>query len=75
MSATFAVCRFLRARSAYDELGGEGGWTAAPTSLDAYWCLKTMEAFGPDDGLVHRHACCEGRACFSSRAAHPSAVK
>ena len=32
------------------------------------WCNKTQHVMGPDNVLVDRTACVDGRACFSSRA-------
>ena len=32
------------------------------------WCNKSQHVIGPDQQLVDRHACINGRACFFSRA-------
>lgn len=32
------------------------------------WCNKTQHTLGPDDALVDRNACVEGRICFIARA-------
>jgi len=32
------------------------------------WCNKTQHVIGPDQALVERHACVDGRGCFQSRA-------
>ena len=59
------VCRRLRTTQAPGSSHGNlyswqaGVWTAA-----AYWCLRTMETVGPDDGFAHPHACVSGRECF-----------
>ena len=31
-----------------------------------YWCLRTMETWGPDDRLTEAGACRSGRVCFES---------
>ena len=37
-------------------------------STAQYWCLKTMQAVGPDDMSVVRTQCCNSfRTCFESR--------
>lgn len=41
-------------------------WTTGDSPHDGYWCLRTMEPTGPDDGLVHAHRCRGGRACFEA---------
>ena len=59
------ACRHLRCKGMYvysdmpeDDLHEEDGNTA-------YWCLKTMKEFGPDDGLVGGHDCRDpGRSCY-----------
>jgi len=58
------VCRFLRSRGAYDEAQG-ASFAAGTSSTEAYWCLRTMEAFGPDDGPADAHRCRSGRSCFA----------
>ena len=59
------VCRFLRTKAAYgSNISDESAWQRGETSTAPYWCLATMEAFGPDDGLVDAHSCRSGRGCF-----------
>ena len=57
------VCRLLRTKAAF---GSEqnASWQRGDSNTDVFWCLNTMEAFGPDDGFVHAHECRKGRACF-----------
>ena len=57
------VCRLLRTKSAF---GSEQGasWQRGDSNTDVFWCLNTMESFGPDDGFAHAHECRKGRACF-----------
>ena len=61
------ACRWLRTRSAYGRSADEATWESGDSPLESYWCLRTMEATGPDDGLVHAHACRPGRICFEAR--------
>ena len=67
MTATREVCRFLRWRGAYAEIPGMTTSEAGTSSIDAYWCLRTMEAFGPDEQLVHADHCNPARGCFSAQ--------
>lgn len=59
-----AVCTLLRCKSAYSPIAGGTGWRHGDSTTEAYWCLSTMEAFGPDDDLVHAHHCRSGRRCW-----------
>jgi hypothetical protein len=59
------VCRRVRSKGTpgirYDSaVDWEVGYTATAT----FWCVATGESYGPDDDLVHPHACGEARACF-----------
>jgi hypothetical protein len=59
------VCRRVRSK-------GEPGirydaavdWETGFVSTATFWCVATGESVGPDDDLVHPHACGEGRVCF-----------
>jgi hypothetical protein len=62
------VCRLLRARGAYGRSADGSAWQSGDSSVEAYWCLATMEPVGPDDALVHAHACRAGRGCFAPSA-------
>lgn len=58
------VCRKLRTKTAYGA-GSEGAlWKLGDSTTAAYWCLSTMEPFGPDDGYCHPHRCGQGRPCY-----------
>ena len=36
-------------------------------SSTQYWCLKTMQTAGPDNGYVHRDTCInQNRTCFEA---------
>lgn len=67
MTGTKEVCRFLRCRGAYAEIPGMTTWEAGTSGIDAYWCLRTMEAFGPDEQLVYADQCNVARGCFSAQ--------
>lgn len=65
------VCRMLRTKAAYGSTMSDlPAWQRGETSTAAYWCLATMEAFGPDDGLVDAHSCRSGRECFEETQTH-----
>jgi hypothetical protein len=62
------VCRLLRTKTAFGTfVGSLHSWQAGRSTTAVYWCLRTMETAGPDDGYAHPHACCEGRDCFESK--------
>ncbi len=58
------VCRKLRTKLAFGALEGAGDWRTGDSTTASYWCLRTMENFGPDDSFCHPHNCQSGRACF-----------
>jgi hypothetical protein len=61
------LCKFLRCKSGYGAIVSEGApaWQQGTSTSEAYWCLSTMEAFGPDDDYVHATVCCDGqRSCY-----------
>lgn len=57
------VCRLLRTKSSF---GSEEGatWQHGESTTDVFWCLNTMEVFGPDETYTHASTCRSGRACF-----------
>jgi hypothetical protein len=62
------ICRFLRTKNAYgDVVTPYGDWVDAADSSDAYWCLSTMGARGPDGGQCDLERCGEERRCFADR--------
>ncbi len=63
-TAPGGVCGWLRARGAYGEPLPATPWEAGTSGVDAYWCLRTQEPFGPDDRVAHAAACRRGRGCF-----------
>lgn len=58
------VCDMLRTKNAFGNHVGYVAWQLGESTTAVYWCLHTMATVGPDDGLVHPHACCGDRACF-----------
>jgi hypothetical protein len=62
-----AVCPMLRTKNAYTNFGDDtdvAPWQLAQSTTAVYWCLKTMQHAGPDEGLAHPHHCLAGRTCF-----------
>lgn len=59
------VCSQLRAKEFYLD-----GPSVAEMSFSgpetAYWCLETMQAFGPDDDYCCPEECHGGRSCHQS---------
>lgn len=59
------VCRRVRSKGEpgvqYDDAVS---WDVGFVSTATFWCVATGESVGPDDALVHPHACGEGRVCF-----------
>ena len=59
------VCRRLRTKKAFGSFHGNLYlWQSGDSTTAVYWCLRTMETVGPDDGFAHPHACVSGRECF-----------
>jgi hypothetical protein len=63
-SGTPPVCRRLRSKSAGVTYGEPVRWENGFYPHATFWCLATADAVGPDDGLVHPHACTAARACY-----------
>ena len=61
------VCRSLRTKTAFGSDGTPGEWRWGESTTAVYWCLRTMETFGPDGVFSHPHACGPGRRCHRSR--------
>lgn len=58
------LCRYLRCKSAFDSNVDDTEWQLGTSTTEVYWCLSTMEAFGPDDGYVHATVCQGARSCY-----------
>jgi hypothetical protein len=64
-SEALQVCCLLRTKTAFGNfVGNLHSWRSGNSTTAVYWCLRTMETAGPDDGYVHPHNCREGRVCF-----------
>lgn len=66
-NVTSPVCSMLRTKTAFGTYvtdGDDSEWHEGTSSTAVYWCLKTMDMAGPDDGFVDPHACRAGRACY-----------
>jgi len=59
-------CTLLRAKRSYGEIHSdiEPSWNSGLLATDCYWCLKTMEAWGPDDCPALPESCSTNRTCF-----------
>ena len=65
------VCRLLRTKTAFGSyiLDADGDsdprtWQDGESTTAVFWCLKTMDTCGPDDGFAHAKSCRAGRECF-----------
>ena len=58
------VCRRLRTKTAFGAGGEAALWKLGRSTTAAYWCLDTMEPFGPDGRFCHPHECGAGRGCY-----------
>jgi len=59
------ACKSLRRKSSYGAFNDSDQEILELTGSTAtYWCLKTMSKAGPDDHLVHRSSCHDGRVCW-----------
>jgi hypothetical protein len=68
------VCRKLRTKQAFGSPPPELlDWREAASTTDVYWCLETMETFGPDDGYAHPDRCRSGRSCCKCEGSEPVA--
>jgi hypothetical protein len=63
------LCRFLRCKSGHGAVEDDVAWQEGTSTTEAYWCLATMEAFGPDDGYAHATVCngLAARGCYRRR--------
>ncbi|HEX7253728.1 MAG TPA: hypothetical protein VF376_12665 [Thermoanaerobaculia bacterium] len=61
------VCRLLRWKAGWlpDRLDPNPD-PLRSTSIQQFWCLKTMRSDGPDGDLAVTEYCREGRSCFES---------
>jgi hypothetical protein len=69
------VCRKLRTKQAFGAIApGPVDWREGDSTTDVFWCLKTMETWGPDDEFAHARRCVSGRACFEAPEAEGEAI-
>jgi hypothetical protein len=58
-------CRHLRSKGMYVYTDGLGGQDHEDYDNTAYWCLKSMTNFGPDDEIVGGPECNnQSRTCY-----------
>jgi len=57
------LCKWLRCKSSFGAIVDNTAWQEGTATSEAYWCLATMEAFGPDDNYVHATVCRGARSC------------
>ncbi len=58
------VCRLLRTKTYFGAAAEGALWKLGRSTTASYWCLATMEPFGPDDAYCHPHVCGGERGCF-----------
>ena len=65
--ATGPPCRHLRSKGMYVYTDADPDSPHEESDTTAYWCLKTMTSFGPDDEAVARLDCrAPGRSCYEA---------
>jgi hypothetical protein len=65
VEATTSPCRHLRSKGMYVYTDGLDGEAHEDYGDTAYWCLKSMKNFGPDDAIVARPECSDqSRTCY-----------
>ncbi|SMC00546.1 hypothetical protein SAMN00120144_1300 [Hymenobacter roseosalivarius DSM 11622] len=61
------ICRFLRSKTGLGTSeGGEQPWLLVDGMTATCWCLRTMEAFGPDEEVAEAAECRVGRVCYEA---------
>jgi hypothetical protein len=55
-------CRELRSKGMYINAGLPDGQEV--TGDGHFWCLRTMESYGPDGQAIGRKECRAGRDCY-----------
>ncbi len=64
---TLSPCRHLRSKGMYVYTDSDPGLSHDDYDCTAYWCLKSMTNFGPDDDRVGRPECENpSRSCHQS---------
>jgi hypothetical protein len=64
-----SACADLRAKRAYGDLSSsaEPDWEDGLLATDCFWCLKTLQAWGPDGRPAVAGECAAGRVCHTPR--------
>lgn len=66
------VCRRVRSKGTPGiRYESAVAWESGFVSTATFWCVATGDSVGPDDDLVHPHACGEARACFRAPSDEP----
>lgn len=62
------ICMFLRSKAIYvtGDPDPRSKEEEGSTRFNC-WCNKTQHTLGPDDQLVDRDECCDGRECYLPR--------
>jgi hypothetical protein len=42
-------------------------WRSEDSTTRQYWCARTMQTAGPDNGLVAPQECGRGRSCYKDK--------
>lgn len=58
------ACRHLRSKGMFVSGRLDPEHDESEASDANCWCMITQKMLGPDDGLVQRRACVEGRDCY-----------
>jgi hypothetical protein len=65
VEAATSSCRHLRSKGMYVYTDAQDGQAHEDYDNTAYWCLKSLKNFGPDDELVGRPECNDpSRTCY-----------
>jgi len=61
------TCLDLRAKRSYGDVVSsvEPPWESGLLASDCYWCLKTLESWGPDGQPALPDRCSQDRSCHS----------
>lgn len=60
-----SACRHLRSTGMYLYTDRPVGEAQSDYDNTAFWCLKTLKSFGPDDDVVGRTECRDpARSCY-----------
>ena len=61
-------CRHLRTKMSYiPDPDNQEAWRSEDSTTRQYWCARTMQTAGPDNGLVAPQECGRGRSCYKDK--------